>query len=216
MDIDAAVGAFVEDLVELVRRAALDAAREAFAAQAGPVLPARPAAVPKRRAEARAARADEHEAPEAESKPMPAPPAPRKLDRQRPGRLVFIPSSQSESPSPAEDVPAPRYEVIPPRKPRKQRTVRAAAAPEATPAAPAEPIPARQWVVVRRPAKDWPQTEASATPNGAAPINGNTPSTPPPAAEPAELPSTPPPEPAAAEPERFVEPVLEGETAESA
>ncbi|APR78795.1 Hypothetical protein A7982_04142 [Minicystis rosea] len=120
-------------------------------------------------------------------KPQPAPvTTTRILDRQRTGRLIVLPSSSATTTSAPTNVvplPTPRevHAEAPARKPRK-RPVRRAEPVAAAPTPPPEPIPARQWVVVRRPAR--------VAPEGSAPLNGNASA----AAEQAPPPPSTPPE----------------------
>jgi len=124
--IDAAVTAFVAELTVLVGRAALESVRAALVGPALPV-PAKGAAlqrIPSRR-----------------SRPASAPPG--AVDVGSP------PSARPASPPPLPPVVVQR---IPPKKPRRVG-VRAAAAPPPVRASVPEPVSAKNWVVVRRPAR---------------------------------------------------------------
>jgi len=151
-DIDATVAAFLSDLVDLVRRTALEAAQAvleapgglAFGAASGPRLQPRPASKPRPRPAPRSAPAPVVAAPSA-----PARPTLRSLKDSRRGRLITLPST----PPPPIEQPLPVVVRVPAKMPRKPRTPRAASTPP-PPVAAAEPQPARNWVVVRRPARD--------------------------------------------------------------
>lgn len=156
----------------------------ASAAKAGPARTARTGAKPKARS------ASAEPAPEAETAPTPPAPEPprRKLDFQRRGRVFVIPSSASAEPTLLFDptkpdlmadlsptAPLPPVQRLPPRVRRAPRasTPPPAPAPVET-AAPAEPVPAKNWVVVRRPARDRVANgngpDSSEAPSSSAPV----------------------------------------------
>ena len=138
------------DVADMVRRIALEAAREVLAAPdphgggraeaAPPPSPAR-AATPARERAPRPARA----AAPARSAPVPAR---RSIREGRRGRLVVVPSAPTPEPAPAavqQAMPAiVRVPAKVPRKPRASRPVVVAPPPVVA----TEPIPARSWVVV--------------------------------------------------------------------
>jgi hypothetical protein len=185
-EIDAVVGAFVEDLAELVRRAALEEIRRALGATAAESWSAAheprraPAAAESRRARQPAA-AEPTPRVVPPSTPEPTPPVRKLLSPNRRGRLIVVPSTSSQPPS------QPRPEAPPPSAPPVE-----AAAPQppkapSTPPPESESTPARKWVVVRRPARDRVATAA----NGGAPDSTDAP----PAS--VEPPTQPVPQPAA-------------------
>lgn len=177
-EIDALVEAFVQDLAELVRQAALSAVRNALTmgpqtapyagapssrrVSMGTRAAAKPEAVgprstrrvaaaaapqkaaPQKKKAAPAPEVDE-EPEEVEAKPESAPPpAPRRLrlDRQRRGRLIVVPST------PVPETPlADEEEAV--ASPRVREPKASIPAPEA-----AEVTPAKKWVIHRRPARD--------------------------------------------------------------
>jgi len=143
-EIEATVTAFVADLTELVREAALEIVREALGdlaisqpATRTPPRPARPRRAPRAPA-------------------VPAPPPPSELA----SRSLPAPAP----PSPSLPVVVRRF---PPKKQRRASTkpiapAPLAVAPSALEQAPAKP--AKSWVVARRPARDRGAAEAAPSP----------------------------------------------------
>jgi hypothetical protein len=175
-DIDATVAAFVSDVADLVRRIALESAQEVLGAQRGPLVTAAPRPHPVSKP---SPKATPKPSPKATPKPSPKPsprsapapavasappaPPPRSLKDPRRGRLITLPSSETP-PRPPVEQPLPMVVKVPAKQPRKPRTPKAASVPP-PPVAAAEPQPARNWVVVRRPARDRsePGSDAPAT-----------------------------------------------------
>lgn len=228
-EIDAVVQAFVEDLAEMVRRTALSAVQSALGdegsdevAGAGHAPPPRAKAPVAARAKATAAkttpkkaakpapkrgaappdRAPEEEEEEPEAAAPPPPPAPlrKRLDPQRRGRLIVVPSTPAPAPKgdDLEPLALDEASISEPAKPASKaepapqaRAVEAPSA-DATP----EPTPAKKWVIVRRPARDRGVGASEA------PSNGQRPSEPAPAPEsqPIDAPAEAAPEPAAVAP----------------
>lgn len=160
-EIDATVSAFVTDLMELVRRTALESVQEALSELEVPPT-SRPAHVTRpARAPARAP------APPESTRTRPPVPAPSKGPRSQrsstpPGSVRPLPVLAKAQPGAgAQAVPARPVPPVPPvvvrRLPPKRRRVARAAPPPPPPPTPveaAEPQPAKRWVVVRRPARD--------------------------------------------------------------
>lgn len=161
-EIDAVVGAFVEDLANLVRRTAVSVVEQAFGAPAA-VAPrprvaapsvARPAPAPAPRRKAAApvkapVRAEPEPEVVEEAPPPPAPtPLRKRLSDQRRGRLFVVPST-----------PQP---VIPLEPEFESETKVEAPVAEAAPAR-------NKWVIVRRPARERaPAAEGDAGGDGPA------------------------------------------------
>ena len=167
-EIEAKVAALVDGVAELVRRVALQAAEEVLspsaklvthaAAPSRPRTATRPAPKPMPQPARRPA-------PEpARAKAPHAPPAPvqRSLKEPRRVRLVMVPSAPlSEQALAAVERPMPAVVRVPAKVARKRHVTKPPVAAPA-PLAAAEPVPARNWVVVRRPARE-PGAEAGVT-----------------------------------------------------
>lgn len=150
--IDARVVAFMTEVADLVRRVALQSVQDVLEALDGPR-----AVAPKPRRTAKPARARAsapHAPPESAPAPEPAP-ARRSIKEGRRGRLIVVPTStppaeHAEHAPTATERPKPVVVRIPAKVPRQKRTLPVATQPLAS----TEPTPARDWVVVRRPARD--------------------------------------------------------------
>jgi hypothetical protein len=127
-DVEAIVAAFVEDLADLVRRVARTTVQNALADSPAP---------------ARAVRAKTGATPARPSRRVEIAPS-------RTG-AVALPSSAAEIP---RIVPPVAVQRIPPKRRRGEGRGAVVAKTPTRPHAEAEPIPARAWVVVRRPARD--------------------------------------------------------------
>jgi hypothetical protein len=167
-EIDTVVSTFVADLVDLVRRAALDAVRSALVAQPASQKRARPPAARPAAAKPPSVEKPAAPAPARDDKLLGFLPVLAKKEEQQPKLAARGTMGPQAAPNPASarptQLPVPRR--FPPKRTRTRnpKPKPAAPPPPVAEAAPPGESPARKWVVVRRKASDRPESAVSDRP----------------------------------------------------